>query len=1057
MDSDLETLKKNRDVLLLAEVGVWLHMLGKYHEKFLKDPNNEDRKFYNYKKFYNTLNNQLEDVLDGDWSQKTLRIDSLQELKDAPRSLSQFISKHGWREVKEGSASILKILADSHGRGSGTEKGILKDAVYDEQSVKVNLSTAFGYETDLIDLNQLSLKKEQLYKFLERELTFLKNKLTSSPSNFEWNNWRLKFIEYLKNEFSTSCGDTRRPINDVTLWDQTSATVAFFKSELVEMLLTGRDPPDKNDKNKFNYRILRVALDGMSFIGQSSRIGDILTRKRLIEEAFDNVKDLIEVEYPFGFEIYRDVNSILFLTPDFAILKCKDGQKTLQQLIKQRFGEIFKGEVDPDISLTQGSRNVFFIGNAIKEPIKPLSPTASYLKNCWDNVEDKCSICQIRPQGYGKKSENYRKEAKNRKMCFICMDRLKGRSENWIKNQNKTIWIDEVADVNGRVALIAGKFDLEHWQNGNFISTFRNPKTNCGTTFSEILNELSLDPETKLEELSKLKNILNDKVIKNTKNIRGLNDFLVENEDLGKEQFSSISCNERLALAVWRKPPSFARLRRVWETTYNFWNFIEKELNKIVGNVETRLIIKPLSITVLQRSSNRTVETRLIIKENLKLDKFPEKGYAYDFELKKGVKASFVWDGDKFISAFNLSYIAKQLDIPIETSEKEVAEMLKDFIEKQRSLNVYEDIMSSEKRNKVFSITQCKVIMEECNYSPLIPILTDPEQFMVLVPADKALNVINKIKMEYEIQFSKVRNRLPLHMNMVFFNRKQPLYASLDAAHRMFIKESNYNALWEVKAVDEADASSICKYSKGSLTNKCKKITLKRKNEKINDKFTFFVSYGLGDPNKEDIWHPYFFADEKAEGMPEFTERDYYFSAPFPSKNNEGKYEMKDLVHVKDLEIGDKIYFTPSTLDFEFLDVTSRRYELVYKNGRRLPKVDGWVTRPFLLDDLTIINQIWNDLSKLTLSQIHQFMEVLGNWCQKWSITEEGDKTFEKFAVYALKRAFGKGWLVLSKESRDRLVNATLNGHIFDILELQLKILKKKPEGDLELKLGGII
>ena len=84
----------------------------------------------------------------------------------------------------------------------------------------------------------------------------------------------------------------------------------------------------------------------MSFIGRSSRIGDILTRKRFIEEAFDNVKDLIEVEYPLGFEIYRDVNNILFLTSDVNVLKCKDGQKTLQQLIKQRFSEIFKGEVE---------------------------------------------------------------------------------------------------------------------------------------------------------------------------------------------------------------------------------------------------------------------------------------------------------------------------------------------------------------------------------------------------------------------------------------------------------------------------------------------------------------------------------------------------------------------------------------------------------------------------------------------------------------------------------------------------------------------------------------
>jgi len=117
-----------------------------------------------------------------------------------------------------------------------------------------------------------------------------------------------------------------------------------------------------------------------------------------------------------------------------------------------------------------------------------------------------------------------------------------------------------------------------------------------------------------------------------------------------------------------------------------------------------------------------------------------------------------------------LSYVVKQLqlDIPIGTSENGVAEKIKDFIEKQKSLDVYEDIIESKKENKVFSITQCEVTMEKHNYSPIIPILRDPEQFMVLVPTNKALEVVDKIKTEYEIQFSKVRNRLPLHMNMVF-------------------------------------------------------------------------------------------------------------------------------------------------------------------------------------------------------------------------------------------------------------------------------------------------
>ena len=230
MESGLKTLKENRDALLLAEVGVWLHMLDKYNENFLKNPTD-----YNYKKFRKELNNNLKTILEDQWPQKILKItEPSVQLKNAPQFFCQFISKRANHNV---GFNLLKVLADSHGRQYGTEKGILKDAVYDEQSVKVNLATAFGYETDLIDLNQLSLKKEQFYEFLERKLTFLKSKLSSNSSNFEWSKWRSEFIKRIVNEFSTSCGDTRRPINDVTLWDQTAATVAFFKSELAEIFL----------------------------------------------------------------------------------------------------------------------------------------------------------------------------------------------------------------------------------------------------------------------------------------------------------------------------------------------------------------------------------------------------------------------------------------------------------------------------------------------------------------------------------------------------------------------------------------------------------------------------------------------------------------------------------------------------------------------------------------------------------------------------------------------------------------------------------------------------
>ncbi len=72
-----------------------------------------------------------------------------------------------------------------------------------------------------------------------------------------------------------------------------------------------------------------------------------------------------------------------------------------------------------------------------------------------------------------------------------------------------------------------------------------------------------------------------------------------------------------------------------------------------------------------------------------------------------------------------------------------------------------------------------EVIAEQTPYIPAITILTEPRTFMALVPADKALNVAEAIRAKYEQEMSKVRNRLPLTMGIVFAGRRTPLPAIL--------------------------------------------------------------------------------------------------------------------------------------------------------------------------------------------------------------------------------------------------------------------------------------
>ena len=45
------------------------------------------------------------------------------------------------------------------------------------------------------------------------------------------------------------------------------------------------------------------------------------------------------------------------------------------------------------------------------------------------------------------------------------MDGRRDVARRWLlEEENSTVWVDEVADNNGRIAPVAGSFDLDQWQ-----------------------------------------------------------------------------------------------------------------------------------------------------------------------------------------------------------------------------------------------------------------------------------------------------------------------------------------------------------------------------------------------------------------------------------------------------------------------------------------------------------------------------------------------------------------------------------------------------------------
>ncbi|HBB32785.1 MAG TPA: CRISPR-associated protein Csx11 [Cyanobacteria bacterium UBA8803] len=1036
MTHDLTTLADKRDALLLAEIAAWLHMLGKFHEDFLKGQHDLDIKIpadltANFAHLDHLLQNKS-------WSGAIWNGLGIPEFQASSLSVFHFIKEH--RNQDEVSEGLLKLMADAHGRGSGIEKGVL-NRFAPSQTTTVYSSTTFGTETDAIDLNNLYHERNYFYDFLQTNLELLKNSLGSSAFNLQ--EFRRKFISNIEDYFRQTVAETRRPLSDVTLFDQTVASVAFLKAALAQNLLVGwKEPPpsDAKTEDKYYWRLLRAGLDGLAFWGDSVRIGDLLARKQLIAEALDTVKKVIEEDYPLGLEVYRDENGSLFMVPDVAdLLDAKvDSKNSLREHLQEVANHRFDGEAYWALELSDRTRNTLKFGRLATSQPDKLTANSQSIGLHW-NIQEKrdiCPVCSLRPIGASDK-------ALKLKVCDICCDRRASRAKKWTQQLKTTIWIDEVADSNSCLALIVGQFDLESWLTGEAFSSIVSSDT-ISQIWKEPLGskqhnfdyqQLLSDIQNALKKQDKKKrqfaaNTLLDNLVPK-KNARGVPkghnhfqpfyDLQVTETDLGENKLGEKRTTEEpwlLALAMMRQNPSFARLRRAWETTQRFWQkTLTDELDPKLPKVKGRLTIE---LTNLDR---------------FKLQLFG----SYDLVLGM-TKLSVLHDNGKLIAIDNLRYAAKQLGAKSEdyASDEAAAEFVRSQLLNQQ-VPIEEPTGYGSPNKLKGKLNIGNVTFDATEYGPIIPILAEPRTFMALVPADKSLEVIEAIKTKYDREMGKVRNRLPLHLGVVYFQRRTPLRSALDAGRQMLnYKSPTDKQLWEVLKIQCLLTPEKKELADGTQQFK-KTITL----DLLQDahKITWNVPVAMGDGKTTDVWYPYVFLKTNDDDNKVTTERQRSLKSQRP-----GETTPCWLVHAADLKEGDRIYFTPSTFDFEFLDSSARRFEIYYdKNGRR-PRQ----TRPFYLEDLDRFDTLWKILKNLKTSQHHQVIYTIESTREMWyGQNEQGsltDSVFEQFVTDTLANATWakdyKKWTNIPQQQRQQLIDAGVRGELADLAELHMEILK---------------
>ena len=427
------------------------------------------------------------------------------------------------------------------------------------------------------------------------------------------------------------------------------------------------------------------------------------------------------------------------------------------------------------------------------------------------------------------------------------------------------------------------------------------------------------------------------------------------------------------------KNPSPARLYRITETTRTFWQNVNDDV-------------------IRDNQASKRSRLRFVPDNPKKIDQLI--GAFHTCELKfKGITFACVWDclNKHFLSIENLAGLSVRHGLDIEQLKTEL---------KPDSYVLSLPSSYGHKGTKTCNV-DIKLIAPSTDYIPVIPLLAESSLFMCLISAKEALKTANTVIEKYESEMNKVQDRLPLGIGLVFFPRRTPLRAVMEAGHSM--RDMLYAKVNEQWCVDSNKRDHVQR-------------TLRFQNGRS---LTFSTSIGENE-KEEDPWYLWCFKSEGQENG------------------------LKDSAQqLKDIKKGDTIRIYPGRFDFEFLDTAGRRFDICYDgDGRRARR-----TRPFYLADVKLMNRLWEHIRYLKSSQIHQIIRLIETKREEWTLarhslgllTYQLEDVFHRFVHDTLAGArWSKNhpWSEIDEKERNELVDAGFCGILTDVAELRLTILK---------------
>ena len=971
-------IKNSRKTILIGEIGALLHDIGKLHPDFVKSKSVE--------KTAQDIHAQID---------KFLKSELVEQIKNSKFDITvgneksmiyNLITQHHEKDEKK-IDSIVRLLKRCDHKDSADDKGIVRKKQHLDDTW---IASPFGYKKEKIDL----VCFQKRFEHLEDNLTGLFRSYisgTMSPTCF-----RESLINALKAYFSHALGETRIPSNDVTLWDHSYSTASLFKS-LLAAKVCGANINLENPQ----WRIFGICWDGIEFINRGRKIAEIQKRTEIIENIKTELKKKFEDEVPIGNAIYEDTNGIYFTFPDL-----KDKTRELARECAKKALEIIykesRNELWPFFTLSRASGTLTTIAEELKfasekRKIPKMSPTLFVKKNdkakereeiniesdfdleteferLVNKIKDKnkdakidiCPICRIRPKH--EKAER----------CEICEDRRKGRLEQWLSNRQNTVWIDEVADKNNRVALISLNFYLDRWLDGTMI----------GTLYSQSFEDWKNGERYKKKTTQ---NILKDRSIKQTGNPEedalNIAKWIAENqrrtevktllecfmEDGNADNVPDDIKDDANNILSWffTQNPSPARLYRIWKETEEFFDLIVRKIrDEIYSNKWRRVRFTVSNSDLKQKLKDTTTYILKTDNSKPKIDNLKPQNLLV-FHNKDG--------GFYTIESLEKFKLNSKIGNNKKIGEEAVKEALKQefkhiALEDEPDKNLLKFSSDSDEK-----IKPDEKSIETEEYYPLIEINRSPLSLRLIVPASDSMKIIELITKLYNERFEKVLGKLPLNIKLLVAKRKFPLYVLLDAEKRM-LEEDEFKTQEPMNPWGNVDGHRYGWYYSFYPT-------------KTVEKGEKYILDDLSSVSKGKIFrlYPGYFDFELLLGT---TDR---YSIYYKGKKRGGEdYKLFS---------GRAYYFYQFSKILELWDILSENLSA---------------------------SQI-NFIEEMLTSKLREWREIKDRGKRI---------VFMEFAEAILKDAFGSKWNGLREETKFFLVNSAINGLLLDTIILFKHVIK---------------